>query len=149
MFSSVITRNSVILSRLYSSFKKKIDVSRVPQLLEKDLEESFMRGDGNGGQAVQKTSNCVQIRHIPTNIVVKYHGTRSLIRNREIARTLMINKLDNLFNKEMSVENQKKRLEKEKSLKRQNKNEKLRKLKMEFKKNTEESIVIKEGGSEN
>jgi hypothetical protein len=54
----------------------------------------------------------------------------------------MINRLDEFYNKEMSVENQRKRLEKEKSVKRQNKNDKLRKLKIEFKKNLES---IKDG----
>ncbi|KAG5679290.1 hypothetical protein PVAND_008868 [Polypedilum vanderplanki] len=127
-----------LMSRNVFIKKSKLDFSRVPTLNEKDLEESFMRGDGPGGQAVQKTANCVQLRHLPTNIVVKYHGTRILSRNREEARKILINKLDEYYNKEMSVENQKKRLEKEKSLKRQSKNDKLRKLKIEFKKSLEE-----------
>ncbi|KAL7051428.1 hypothetical protein ACKWTF_004464 [Chironomus riparius] len=137
MFSNLIQRNPVTLVRLFSSIKKKLDYSKVPQLIETELEEEFMRGSGPGGQAVQRTSNAVQIRHIPTNIVVKYHGTRLLSRNREIARTLLINKLDELYNKEMSVENQRKRLEKKKSVKRHGKNDKLRRLKIEFKKNLE------------
>ena len=137
MFSNLIQRNPVTLVRLFSSMKKKLDYSKVPQLIESDLEEDFMRGNGPGGQAVQRTSNAVQLRHIPTNIVVKYHGTRLLSRNREIARTLLINKLDELYNKEMSLENQRKRLEKEKSVKRHGKNDKLRRLKIEFKKNLE------------
>lgn len=47
-------------------FKKTIDYSRVPNLIEKDLEEQFVRGDGPGGQSVAKTSNCVVLRHKPT-----------------------------------------------------------------------------------
>jgi protein subunit release factor B len=126
-------RISVISLRLFSSIKKKVDYSLVPKLNESDIEENFIRGSGPGGQATNKTSNCVQIRHIPTNIIVKYHGTRVLSRNREEARSILLKKLDEFYNKENSVENQIKRIEKEKSLRRQYKNDKLRKMKEEFK----------------
>lgn len=113
--------------------KNKIDFSRVPKLNENELREDFVRGDGPGGQATNKTSNCVVLTHIPTNIVVKCHVTRYLKRNREEARKILLNKLDEFYNKEMSVENQIKGIEKCKSLKRQSKHEKLKKLKSEFK----------------
>lgn len=118
--------------------KKKVDFSRFPKLDEKELREDFVRGDGPGGQATNKTSNCVVLTHIPTNIIVKCHATRYLIQNREEARKILVNKLDELYNKEMSVENQIKRIEKDKSLKRQSKHEKLKKLKIEFKQKLEE-----------
>lgn len=118
--------------------KKKIDYSRFPELNEKDLRENFVRGDGPGGQATNKTSNCVVLTHIPTNIIVKCHMTRYLIKNREEARKILLNKLDEHYNKEMSVENQIKRIEKELSLKRELKDKKLRNLKSEFKKKLEE-----------
>jgi protein subunit release factor B len=137
MFCKFQTAFASLVVRRFSIKNSKLDFSRVPTLNEKDLEESFMRGDGPGGQAVAKTSNCVQLRHLPTNIIVKCHTTRILYRNREEARRIMLDKLDEYYNKEMSVENQRKRLEKEKSLKRQSKNDKLRKLKMEFKKGLE------------
>lgn len=133
-----LSSSSIVLKRYFSSLKSKLDHSRFPKLNEQELEENFMRGDGPGGQAIQKTSNCVQIKHIPTNIVVKYHGTRSLPKNRVEARRILLDKLDEYYNKEMSVENQRKRLEKEKSLKRQSKNDKLRKLKIAFKNNLDE-----------
>lgn len=44
---------------------------QLPELNEEDLEEYFIRGDGPGGQAVNKTSNCVRLVHIPTNLSVK------------------------------------------------------------------------------
>lgn len=47
----------------------------------------------------------------------------------------MLSKLDELLNKEDSVDNQRKRFEKVKYIKAQSKSEKLRKLKMEFKQN--------------
>lgn len=41
------------------------------ELNEKDLTEQFVRGDGPGGQATNKTNNCVVLKHIPSGIVVK------------------------------------------------------------------------------
>ena len=43
-----------------------IDWSRFPQLDEHQLEERFVRGSGPGGQSVNKTANCVSLKHIPT-----------------------------------------------------------------------------------
>lgn len=43
----------------------------LPMLKEDELEEQFVRGSGPGGQATNKTSNCVVLKHIPSGIVVK------------------------------------------------------------------------------
>lgn len=43
----------------------------LPVVKEEELEEQFVRGSGPGGQATNKTSNCVVLKHIPTGIVVK------------------------------------------------------------------------------
>lgn len=51
----------------------KKDMIDLPVLNEDDLEEQFVRGSGPGGQATNKTSNCVVLKHIPTGIVVKVH----------------------------------------------------------------------------
>ena len=40
-------------------------------VLEKDIEEKFIRASGSGGQKVNKTSTCVYLKHIPTGIEVK------------------------------------------------------------------------------
>lgn len=40
-------------------------------LSEGDFEEKFIRGSGPGGQKTNKTSNCVELRHKETGIVVK------------------------------------------------------------------------------
>lgn len=40
-------------------------------VLERDLEEHFVRGSGKGGQKTNKTNNCVSLTHLPTGIVVK------------------------------------------------------------------------------
>lgn len=49
----------------------KKELTDLPVLSEDELEEQFVRGSGPGGQATNKTSNCVVLRHIPTGIVVK------------------------------------------------------------------------------
>ncbi|XP_059144601.1 uncharacterized protein LOC131931784 isoform X1 [Physella acuta] len=65
-----------------------------PELKPEDLEENFVRGSGPGGQAVNKTSNCVVLKHIPTGIVVKSHESRSLHENRKTAREKLQEKID-------------------------------------------------------
>lgn len=56
------------LNILYSCrrFKCSIDYSKVPVISEDDLEERFVRGSGPGGQSVNKTANCVVLKHMPT-----------------------------------------------------------------------------------
>lgn len=44
---------------------------KFPEILERDLEESIVKGSGPGGQSVNKTSNCVVLLHKPSGIVVK------------------------------------------------------------------------------
>lgn len=57
------------LTRVLAVGKK--DLTDLPVLNEDELEEQFVRGSGPGGQATNKTSNCVVLKHIPTGIVVK------------------------------------------------------------------------------
>lgn len=45
---------------------KKVDRSNVPTLNEEDLEESFIRGSGPGGQSVNKTASACMLKHTPT-----------------------------------------------------------------------------------
>lgn len=40
-------------------------------LCESELEEKFVKGFGKGGQKVNKTSNCVELKHLPSGITVK------------------------------------------------------------------------------
>ncbi|XP_058119388.1 mitochondrial translation release factor in rescue [Anopheles ziemanni] len=95
-------------------FSKAIADSRVPVLQEEDLEETFVRGSGPGGQAVAKTNNKVVLTHKPTGIVVQCHTTRSLFENRREARKVLIGKLDQLYNGEQSVAAQQQRIEQKK-----------------------------------
>jgi uncharacterized protein (UPF0248 family) len=68
------------------------------QLDDEDLEESFVRGSGAGGQKVNKTSNCVALLHKPTGVRVDCQDTRSLQQNRKIARKRLKEKLDLFWN---------------------------------------------------
>eukprot|EP01114_Cavostelium_apophysatum_P012064 TRINITY_DN2675_c0_g1_i2.p1 TRINITY_DN2675_c0_g1~~TRINITY_DN2675_c0_g1_i2.p1 ORF type:complete len:183 (+),score=36.70 TRINITY_DN2675_c0_g1_i2:111-659(+) len=76
------------------------------QLREEDLEEKFITGWGKGGQKVNKTANCVFLRHLPTGITVKNHETRHLNQNRQLARKTLISKLDEAINGEQSKKQQ-------------------------------------------
>jgi protein subunit release factor B len=61
---------------------------------EEDLEESFVRGGGPGGQKVNKTSSAVVLRHVPTGIEVRAHSERSQALNRFFARRLLADRLE-------------------------------------------------------
>jgi protein subunit release factor B len=56
-------------------------------LNESDLEESFARSSGPGGQHVNKVSSAVTLRHRPTGVSVTVEDSRSQATNRKIART--------------------------------------------------------------
>lgn len=129
---SSITQCLYHTSRTLNS-KKPIDYSLVPVLNESDLEEQFVRGSGPGGQAVNKTSNCVVLRHKPTGFIVKCHLHRMASANRKEARRLMIARLDEHINGELSVENQIKRLEMKKSSTNTMKRKKIDEMKKKWK----------------
>jgi protein subunit release factor B len=61
---------------------------------ETDLEETFVRSGGHGGQNVNKTSTCVMLLHRPTGLQVKSQTTRQQGLNRFIARRLLLDKIE-------------------------------------------------------
>lgn len=61
---------------------------------EADIDESFVRSGGHGGQNVNKTSTCVMLVHRPTGIQVKCQETRQQGLNRFIARRLLLDKIE-------------------------------------------------------
>jgi protein subunit release factor B len=63
---------------------------------EKDIEERFIRSSGSGGQKVNKTSTCVYLKHIPTEIEVKWMRERNQSLNRFLARRELVRRIERL-----------------------------------------------------
>ena len=83
---------------------------------EKEIEESFVRSSGPGGQNVNKVSTCVLLMHRPTGLSVKCQESRSQGLNRFYARRLLLDKIEKMKNG--FVEEKRKRIEKIKRQKR-------------------------------
>ncbi|XP_025893527.1 probable peptide chain release factor C12orf65 homolog, mitochondrial [Nothoprocta perdicaria] len=116
---------SLIRLPLFQAAGKK-NSSNLLALNEAELKEQFVKGDGPGGQAVNKTSNCVVLKHIPTGIVIKCHQTRSVEQNRKIAREILQEKVDLFYKGENSdVFKEKKAAEKKKQEKKRRAKENL------------------------
>lgn len=123
------TTFSFTIRAFVSKCVSHIDRSAVPRLDESELDEQYTRGSGPGGQATNKTSNAVVLRHVPTNIVIKCHAGRALAQNRKEARRLMVIRLDNLYNGERSVEAQEARLGAQKQAETQRRRRKVDEMK--------------------
>jgi peptide chain release factor len=57
---------------------------------ERDLEETFARSSGPGGQNVNKVSTAVTLRHWPSGISVTVQDSRSQAVNRKLARERLL-----------------------------------------------------------
>ncbi len=68
-------------------------------LSEDDLEESFTRGTGAGGQKINKTSSTVQLKHIPTGLEVRCQQSRQQSANRRLARLELCDRLQEIRDK--------------------------------------------------
>src|ERR1700722_8017693 len=65
----------------------------IKTLNEAELEETFSRASGPGGQNVNKVSTRVTLRHLPTNITVTVQDSRSQAMNRQLARERLLAEL--------------------------------------------------------
>src|SRR6266404_8288106 len=63
---------------------------------EAEIEETFVRSGGPGGQKVNKSSSCVMLLHRPTGLRVKCQATRHQGLNRFLARRLLLDKIEKL-----------------------------------------------------
>src|SRR6266571_5063400 len=63
---------------------------------EADIEETFVRSGGHGGQNVNKSATCVMLLHRPTRLQVKCQTTRQQGLNRFLARRLLLDKIEAL-----------------------------------------------------
>jgi len=62
---------------------------------ESDLEESFARSSGPGGQNVNKVSTAVTLRHLPSGISVTVQDSRSQALNRKLAWERLLDAIEN------------------------------------------------------
>ncbi len=76
------------------------------ELSDADIEETFVRGSGSGGQKINKTSSCVQLKHIPTGTLVRCQETRSREANRWLAREMLAERLLEARESELSERRQ-------------------------------------------
>ena len=67
---------------------RKLDVN------ETDLEESFARSSGPGGQNVNKVSTAVTLRHLASGISVTVQDSRSQAVNRKLARERLLDAIE-------------------------------------------------------
>ncbi|MDB6033714.1 MAG: peptide chain release factor [Verrucomicrobiales bacterium] len=83
---------------------------------EQDIEESFVRSGGHGGQNVNKTSTCVMLMHRPTGLQVKCQTTRHQGLNRLQARRMLLDKIE--AQRKQAIDAERARIEKNRRAKR-------------------------------
>jgi len=106
--------------------KALLDRMRELNVNENDLEERFIRSSGPGGQKANKTSSCVCLRHIPTDITVKYQRERSQALNRFFARRTLLDQIEQI--QKGFIKEGKKRIEKIRNQKRKKRKRAIEKL---------------------
>lgn len=87
--------------------------------MEAQCTEKFLHGGrGPGGQKINKCNSKVQLRHIPTGIVIACQATRSRDQNRKIAREKLALKLAQHENDGKPIERELAKIEWEQQSKR-------------------------------
>lgn len=89
--------------------EKRADLAKRMEALgvvEADLVEKFVRGSGSGGQKINKTSNCVFLKHEPTGVAIKCQLDRSRELNRFLARRELCEQLEMIRDGKASAKTQ-------------------------------------------
>lgn len=108
------------------------------QINESDLQEKFILGSGSGGQKINKTSSCVWLKHLPSNIIIKCQESRSQEDNRYYARRRLCEKI------EMQILNEKSKIKKEQEKIRRQKRKRSKRAKEKILKNKAQRSITKQ-----
>lgn len=74
------------------------------QVSKSDLEITYFRGPGPGGQKRNKTSNACRIKHLPTGLYAQATEFNSQIQNKQAAFRKLAEQLVPLMKKEVQIE---------------------------------------------